>query len=135
MNLSSDLAAILVLLTGLSWIITEVQAYSAFDCCYNYTNKKPRLNNIRSVSIQKSSEVCDIDAVVFKVEHKNKKGSRVVSICANPQEEWVLQLKEDAMKKLALPKHQQKRKKMGKKKMKGKRKYKRSWKNKMQRKK
>ncbi|KAM4694405.1 uncharacterized protein O3C94_004890 [Discoglossus pictus] len=91
----TNLTALAVLFIGLVCLFGESDGYGHFDCCYKYTRQRPKLRNIKNVLIQKSSEVCDIDAVIFEVS-PNKKD--VIKLCANPNEQWVVNLQNTVMK-------------------------------------
>ncbi|KAM4694717.1 C-C motif chemokine 20-like [Discoglossus pictus] len=52
------------------------------DCCYNYSKKELPLKVIRGFKMQKSYEICDIDAVIFI--------TRKFRVCANPKDQWVI---------------------------------------------
>ncbi|XP_053315737.1 C-C motif chemokine 20-like [Spea bombifrons] len=73
-------------------------AAQAFDCCIKYSEQKIPRRLIRSYYIQKSSEVCNTDAIVFKVAYKTSP-SGFIDICANPKQKWV----KDSVKALKNP--------------------------------
>nr|XP_056706303.1 C-C motif chemokine 20 [Euleptes europaea] len=58
------------------------EAQSNEDCCLSYMKKPLPLRNIIGFTRQLSSEVCDINAIIFHL----KTGSIT---CANPQDGWV----------------------------------------------
>ncbi|KAH0624029.1 hypothetical protein JD844_007320, partial [Phrynosoma platyrhinos] len=57
-------------------------AQSNQDCCLSYTKKPLPRRAIIGFSEQLSSEVCDINAIIFLTRN----GMRA---CANPKEHWV----------------------------------------------
>ncbi|XP_063296968.1 C-C motif chemokine 20-like [Pelobates fuscus] len=62
----------------------------AFSCCTKYTKQSIPSKYIISFYDQKSTEVCDIDAVVFRVIPKPCKYlEKVENICADPEQDWV----------------------------------------------
>ncbi|XP_078522026.1 C-C motif chemokine 20-like [Lissotriton helveticus] len=64
----------------LNWGITVAQG--DLDCCYSHTKKPLRLKVISSFTVQSSSDVCDMDAIIF---HTKKR----FNVCANPEDKWV----------------------------------------------
>ncbi|XP_029473050.1 C-C motif chemokine 20 [Rhinatrema bivittatum] len=74
------LASLLVL--GLLCLFGLGEATYDLDCCYTYSKKQLPRKVIKSFTLQRSNEVCDIDAVIF---HTKKR----FNVCANPQEPWV----------------------------------------------
>uniref|UniRef100_A0ACB8FAH8 Uncharacterized protein n=2 Tax=Sphaerodactylus townsendi TaxID=933632 RepID=A0ACB8FAH8_9SAUR len=70
------------ILLGLFLFLDTGEAQSNQDCCLSYTKKPFPLRFITGFTKQLSSEVCDINAIIFHL----KKGGRV---CANPQDGWV----------------------------------------------
>ncbi|XP_021249056.1 C-C motif chemokine 20 isoform X1 [Numida meleagris] len=57
-------------------------AQSNQDCCLSYTKARLPRKVIKGFTEQLSSEVCDIDAIIF---HTN----RGLKACVNPKEDWV----------------------------------------------
>ncbi|XP_069069627.1 C-C motif chemokine 20-like isoform X2 [Pleurodeles waltl] len=57
-------------------------AQGDLDCCTSYSKKPLRLKVVSNFTIQSSSDVCDMDAVIF---HTKKR----FNVCANPEEPWV----------------------------------------------
>ncbi|KAM4771194.1 uncharacterized protein WCC33_003031 [Rhinophrynus dorsalis] len=80
-------------LVGLVCIISVEQALGSYDCCISYTKLKLRNTRlIKSIYMQKSSEVCNIDAVIFEIMRKSNRCSKDVityKICADPEQKWV----------------------------------------------
>ncbi|KAM5165383.1 C-C motif chemokine 20-like [Mantella aurantiaca] len=74
--------ALLVIVFGVS------QAFGSYDCCIKYAKKKFDVQIIDGYHRQKSTEVCDIDAIVFQVR-TSPCNSAIVKVCANPQQKWV----------------------------------------------
>ncbi|XP_072852106.1 C-C motif chemokine 20 [Pogona vitticeps] len=72
----------LVILMGLLLLLSTGEAQSNRDCCLSYTKKPLPKRIIRGYMEQLSSEVCDINAVIFYT----KNGFRA---CANPKDMWV----------------------------------------------
>ncbi|XP_069832074.1 C-C motif chemokine 20-like isoform X2 [Dendropsophus ebraccatus] len=73
-----------VAILGLLYCVMHGRDVSAgaFDCCYTYYRKTLPMVAIKSFTIQSSSEVCAIDAIIFIT----KKGRKV---CTDPKEAWV----------------------------------------------
>ncbi|KAJ6669346.1 hypothetical protein lerEdw1_008155 [Lerista edwardsae] len=74
----------IALLMGLWLLLGTSEAQSNQDCCLSY-NKIPRhlpRRAIKGFIEQSSSEVCDIDAIIFHM-----KGG--LKACANPEDPWV----------------------------------------------
>ncbi|XP_054839822.1 C-C motif chemokine 20 [Eublepharis macularius] len=69
-------------LLGLLLFLGAGEAQSNQDCCLSYTKEPLPLKIITGFTIQFSSEVCDINAIIFHL----KKGLRA---CANPEDGWV----------------------------------------------
>ncbi|XP_060098231.1 C-C motif chemokine 20 [Heteronotia binoei] len=69
-------------LLGLVLLLGTGKAQSNQDCCLSYTKEPLPLRIITGFTKQLSSEVCDINAIIFHL----KKGWRA---CANPQDGWV----------------------------------------------
>ncbi|OCT81169.1 C-C motif chemokine 20 [Xenopus laevis] len=106
----------LLLLIGLVFVISVSQASGDYDCCTSYRQKKIPQKIIKGFYIQKSSEVCDLDAIVFEVAYKsqiNRKVSIKSRLCADPKEKWVQsrieELKNKALKMKIQKKAQKKR--------------------------
>ncbi|XP_042315679.1 C-C motif chemokine 20 [Sceloporus undulatus] len=78
----SQTNAALSLLMGLFLLLGITEAQSNQDCCLSYTKKPLPRRAIIGFSEQLSSEVCDINAVIFLTRN----GMRA---CANPKEQWV----------------------------------------------
>ncbi|KAE8604924.1 hypothetical protein XENTR_v10014893 [Xenopus tropicalis] len=91
MALSWNLLRLHVLLAGLVFIICISQASGDYDCCTSYTQKKIPQKIIKGFYIQRSSEVCDIDAIVFEVAYKSPGNRNVLKskLCADPKQKWV----------------------------------------------
>ncbi|MEE6500895.1 hypothetical protein FKM82_003976 [Ascaphus truei] len=83
---NTNLIVLSVLLVGLVYLIgvSEVLASGdGYDCCKNYSKKPKRMWRIKGFIVQNSSEVCDIDAVIFEIKNK-------IRVCADPKESWVI---------------------------------------------
>ncbi|XP_065604199.1 C-C motif chemokine 20 [Cyrtonyx montezumae] len=74
--LASLLGLLLLLLCSTS------QAQSNQDCCLSYTKVRLPRKVINGFTEQLSSEVCDIDAIIFHTK-------RGLKACVNPKEDWV----------------------------------------------
>ncbi|XP_034988510.1 C-C motif chemokine 20 [Zootoca vivipara] len=72
----------LAVLVGLLLLLGMCEAQSNQDCCLSYTKKPIPRRVIIGFTEQLSSEVCDINAVIFHT----KGGLRA---CANPTDPWV----------------------------------------------
>ncbi|XP_073432572.1 C-C motif chemokine 20-like isoform X3 [Dendrobates tinctorius] len=78
MSRVSCLSILLILLLGFQY------SASVFDCCYTYTRKSLPPKAIKGYMMQKSSEVCDIDAAILI--------TKKFRVCANPKDTWVLKI-------------------------------------------
>ncbi|XP_025895897.1 C-C motif chemokine 20 [Nothoprocta perdicaria] len=76
---SLALASLLGLLLLLS---APCQAQSNQDCCLSYSKVRLPQRAIMGYSEQLSSEVCDINAIIFHTR-------RGLKACVNPKEPWV----------------------------------------------
>ncbi|XP_008104443.1 C-C motif chemokine 20 [Anolis carolinensis] len=74
--------ATLALLVGLIILVGTSKAQNNQDCCLSYTKRPLPRRVIKGFAEQLSSEVCDINAVIFIT----KNGLRA---CANPKDQWV----------------------------------------------
>nr|XP_028586982.1 C-C motif chemokine 20 [Podarcis muralis] len=72
----------LAVLVGLLLLLGMCEAQSNQDCCLTYTKRPIPHRIIKGFTEQLSSEVCDINAVIF-----HTKGG--LKACANPREPWV----------------------------------------------
>ncbi|XP_053564930.1 C-C motif chemokine 20 [Bombina bombina] len=78
---------ILPLLCVLALYLTNTVGAFPPDCCYSYTKKPLPLKVIKGFTMQRSYEVCDIDAVIFI--------TRKFRVCANPDDPWVIKAVKD----------------------------------------
>ncbi|KAJ7324849.1 hypothetical protein JRQ81_017869 [Phrynocephalus forsythii] len=72
----------LIILMGLFLFWSTGEAQSNRDCCLSYTKNPLPKRIIRGFTEQLSSEVCDINAVIFHTKNGFK-------ACANPKDLWV----------------------------------------------
>ncbi|XP_051874641.1 C-C motif chemokine 20-like [Pristis pectinata] len=63
------------------YMIDDSASMSA-DCCLHYSQSRLPFRLISGFAIQRSNEMCDIDAVIFYTS-----GGR--AICTNPEDRWV----------------------------------------------
>ncbi|XP_073481578.1 C-C motif chemokine 20-like [Aquarana catesbeiana] len=69
-------------------VLDVSQAFGSHDCCIKYSKKKPSLKIIDGYYQQKSTEICDIDAIIFLVR-TSPCISTTVRVCADPRQKWV----------------------------------------------
>ncbi|XP_062987561.1 C-C motif chemokine 20 [Elgaria multicarinata webbii] len=74
--------AAFAILIGLLLLLGTSEAQSNQDCCLSYNKKPLRRSTVVGFTEQFSSEVCDINAVIFHT----RKGYKA---CANPKDHWV----------------------------------------------
>ncbi|XP_072263709.1 C-C motif chemokine 20-like [Pyxicephalus adspersus] len=98
--------AFFVILFGLS------QAFGSFDCCIKFNKRKVDINKVDGYYHQKSTQVCDIDAVVFLVR-TSPCSNATIRMCADPKQNWV-QERIKALNKRTLKSKQRRLKKLKK---------------------
>ncbi|PIO30293.1 hypothetical protein AB205_0145720 [Aquarana catesbeiana] len=54
-------------------VLDVSQAFGSHDCCIKYSKKKPSLKIIDGYYQQKSTEICDIDAIMNQRTQKGKR--------------------------------------------------------------
>ncbi|XP_066478760.1 C-C motif chemokine 20 [Tiliqua scincoides] len=67
---------------GLCLLLGTSEAQSNQDCCLSYNKEHLPRWAITGFTEQRSSEVCDIDAIIFHTK-------RGLKACANPKDRWV----------------------------------------------
>ncbi|XP_006119948.1 C-C motif chemokine 20-like [Pelodiscus sinensis] len=73
---ASLMGLLLLCLSGIS------EAQNNHDCCLSYSTVRLPRWAINGYTEQLSTEVCDIDAIIFHTKNGR-------SACANPEERWV----------------------------------------------
>ncbi|XP_017165712.1 C-C motif chemokine 20-like [Poecilia reticulata] len=79
---SMKVTVMVVTLLTLCVLATNTHAALYTNCCRRYQLGKPRFSDIKGFSVQKKTELCSINAIIFHT----KKGKK----CADPALEWVL---------------------------------------------
>uniref|UniRef100_A0A8C8RCQ5 C-C motif chemokine n=1 Tax=Pelusios castaneus TaxID=367368 RepID=A0A8C8RCQ5_9SAUR len=90
--LASLIGLLVLYLSGTS------EAQNNQDCCLSYSKVRLPRGVIRGYTEQLSTEVCDINAIIFHTKNGLK-------VCANPEQRWVkrhLLLLSDKLKKMSL---------------------------------
>ncbi|XP_069474105.1 C-C motif chemokine 20 [Ambystoma mexicanum] len=72
----------LCVVLGLLHLESCAQSSGYLDCCYTYTKKLLRMKDISNFTMQRSSGVCDMDAIIFHTKEN-------FNVCANPEDPWV----------------------------------------------
>ncbi|XP_075123009.1 C-C motif chemokine 20-like [Leptodactylus fuscus] len=82
----------LLLVLTLIILVAVSPALGIFDCCHKYTEKKFTVSQVgmfKSYYSQESAGVCNIDAIVFKVNTKPCGKPNIIRLCADPKQKWV----------------------------------------------